>query len=512
MVKDAQGIVYLVGAGPGDPGLLTVRGLEVLQQADCVVYDYLANEAFLQAAPASAELLFVGKRGGEHTLAQHDINHLLVAKARAGLKVVRLKGGDPYIFGRGGEEAEVLAQHGIQFEVVPGVSSAVAVPAYAGIPLTHRRCASLVSLVTGHEDPTKPESTIPWPVLAQSPGTLVFLMGVKNLADITRQLRLHGKSSQTPVAVIQRGTTPGQRTLTGTLADIARQAETAGLAPPAILVVGEVVRLRPQLNWFESRTLWGKRIVVTRAREQASAFVRLLTAQGALCYEVPTIQIQPPDSYLALDEALGQLARYDWLILTSSNGVKAFMARLFHSGQDVRALGGLRIAAIGAATAQTLREYGLVADCVPGDFRAEGLIESLLPHLRPGNLILLPRAQVAREVLPQELEKRGVLVHVVPAYKTVSPPGLPAEAETLLQQGKIDVLTFTSSSTVTHFAALVGEERFPELAGRALIAVIGPITAQTLERYGLKAQIQPQTYTIPALTEAIIAYFEKDRR
>ncbi|RLA89217.1 MAG: uroporphyrinogen-III C-methyltransferase [Deltaproteobacteria bacterium] len=512
MVKDLKGIVYLVGAGPGDPGLITQRGLEVLQQADCLVYDYLANQTLLAAAPPEAEIIYVGKRGGDHTLSQERINQLLVAKAQAGLKVVRLKGGDPYIFGRGGEEAEELAQHGIAFEVVPGISSAVAVPAYAGIPLTHRRYASLASLITGHEDPSKPESAIPWEILAHSPGTLVFLMGVKNLAEITEQLQAHGKLAQTPAAVIQQGTTPAQRTVCGTLGNIATLAQAAGIKPPAVLVVGGVVELRPKLNWFETRPLSGKRVVVTRSRDQTSAFVKLLAEQGATCIEVPTIQMQPPDSYAGLDNALGQLSRYDWLILTSTNGVKAFMTRLFQSGQDVRALGGLKIAAIGAATAQALREYSLVADCVPTDYRAEGLVASLGPQIRPGSLILLPRAQIAREVLPQELEKRGALVDVVAAYKTVPGPGLPPDVEASFQQGQVDVLTFTSSSTVTNFAALVGEARFSELAAPAVIAAIGPITAQTLESYGLRAQIQPQTYTIPALSAAIVAYFTKSSK
>ncbi|MFP3866614.1 MAG: uroporphyrinogen-III C-methyltransferase [Desulfobacteraceae bacterium] len=511
MTKEIKGIVYLVGAGPGDPGLITRRGYEVLQQADCVVYDYLANESLLQAAPDQAEIIYVGKRGGDHSRSQSEINQLLVEKARTGGRVVRLKGGDPYIFGRGGEEAEQLAQHRIPFEVVPGISSAAAVPAYAGIPLTHRRYASLVTFITGHEDPTKAESAIPWEILAQSPGTLVFLMGVKNLAEITRQLQSRGKPPQTPAAVIQRGTTPAQRTVTGTLSDIATLVHKAGLTPPAILVVGGVVQLRPQLNWFESRPLWGKRVVVTRSRDQASAFVKLLAEQGATCLEVPTIQIEPPDSYADLDQALSQLSRYDWLILTSTNGVKAFMTRLFQSGQDVRALGSLKIAAIGAATAQALREYRLVADCVPTDYRAEGLVESLAPQIRPGSLIVLPRAQVAREVLPQELQKRGALVHVVPAYKTVPAAGLPPEAEALFQQGQVDVLTFTSSSTVTHFAALVGEARLAELSAGTVIAAIGPVTAQTLERYGHRAQIQPQSYTIADLTAAIVAYFQQSQ-
>ncbi len=304
MHKPQLGIVYLIGAGPGDPGLMTVRGLELIRRADCLIYDYLANEAFLLEASPQAEIIYVGKKGGDHTLPQQDINQLLVEKARAGKTIVRLKGGDPYIFGRGGEEAQELVCHGIPFEVVPGVTSAIAVPAYAGIPLTHRQHASLVSFITGHEDPTKPESAIPWETLAKSPGTLVFLMGVKNLPDICRELQSHGKAPSTPAAVIQRGTTPAQRSISGTLADIAHKVQEAGLAPPAIFVVGSVVELRQQLNWFETRPLWGKRILVTRSRHQASAFVKRLTEYGATCLEAPTIEFLPPDDgYAALDEA-----------------------------------------------------------------------------------------------------------------------------------------------------------------------------------------------------------------
>ncbi len=508
MTITKQGIVYLIGAGPGDPGLITVRGLELIRQADCLIYDYLANPAFLEAAPPHAEKLYVGKKGGDHTLPQDRINQLIIDKARAGLKVVRLKGGDPYIFGRGGEEAEELAAAGVPFEVVPGVTSAAAVPAYAGIPVTHRKFASLVSFITGHEDPTKGESAIPWEVLAGSPGTLVFLMGIKNLEENCRTLISHGKDPATPAAVIHRGTTPAQRTVIGTLADIADRVQDAKITAPAIFVVGGVVSLRPALNWFETRPLWGKRIVVTRSRQQASAFVQLLGELGATCLEVPTIDIQPPDDgYQALDAALAELARYDWLIFTSPNGVTAFFTRLFSRELDVRALGGAKLAAIGAATAQALWDYRFKADLVPTDFRAEGLVAALAPVVRPGSLILLPRAQVAREVLPQELEKRGVLVNVVPAYKTVPPAGLPPEAAHALSQGEVDVLTFTSSSTVTNFAALVGEERFRELGTQAVIAAIGPVTAQTLGRYGLEPQIQPPTYTIPALAAAIVDYF-----
>jgi len=501
-------MVYLIGAGPGDPGLITVRGLELIGTADCLIYDYLANPAFLAAARPEAEKLYVGKKGGDHTLPQDRINQLIIDKARAGLKVVRLKGGDPYIFGRGGEEAEELVAAGIPFEVVPGVTSAAAVPAYAGIPVTHRKFASLVSFITGHEDPTKGESAIPWEVLAGSPGTLVFLMGIKNLGENCRTLIAHGKDPATPAAVIHRGTTPAQRTVTGTLADIADKVSEAGLTAPAIFVVGGVVSLRPVLNWFETRPLWGKRIVVTRSRQQASAFVKLLSEAGAACLEVPTIELAPPDDgYRALDAALSELPRYDWIIFTSPNGVQAFFPRLWESGFDARSLGGCKLAAIGTATAQALGDFRLKADLVPTDFRAEGLVAALAPVVRPGSTVLLPRAQVAREVLPQELEKRGVLVNVVPAYKTVAPAGLPPEAEAALGRGEVDVLTFASSSTVTNFAALVGEDRFKELGKKAVIAAIGPVTSQTLARYGLTPQIQSDPYTIPALTRAIVEYF-----
>ena len=509
MSKSASGIVYLIGAGPGDPGLMTVRGLELIRRADCIVYDYLANEAFLLEASPQAEIIYVGKKGGDHTLPQKDINQLLVDKARAGKIIVRLKGGDPYIFGRGGEEAQELVRHGIPFEVVPGISSAIAVPAYAGIPLTHRQHASLVSFITGHEDPTKPESSIPWEVLAKSPGTLVFLMGVKNLEDICRELRNHGKSAATPAAVIHRGTTPEQRSISGTLENIAQKVKAAQLAPPAIFVVGSVVELQSELNWFETRPLWGKRILVTRSRHQASAFVKLLTEYGATCLEAPTIEILPPDdSYAALDEALKNLDRYHWVVFTSPNGVAAFFNRLFSDGLDVRALGECKLAVIGAATAQALREHGLVADVVPADFRAEGLVSSLSPLVLPGQLLLLPRAQEAREVLPQEMVNRGVTVHVVPSYKTVPPAKLPPATESALKSGNIDVLTFASSSTVTNFARLIGRDFFQKLAAKTIIAAIGPVTAKTLKNYGLRAQIQPETYTIPALTQAIVDYFQ----
>ena len=325
-------MVYLVGAGPGDPGLITAKGLAVLRRAQVVVYDQLASPELLKEAPAAAEIIYVGKKAGAHAVPQEGINDLLVARARAGLTVVRLKGGDPFVFGRGGEEAEALAQAGIPFEVVPGVTAAVAVPAYAGIPVTHRRYTTLVTFITGHEDPAKEASTIPWEALGKNPGTLVFLMGVKNLPEICRQLVEKGRDPRTPAAVIERGATLAQRTVTGTLADIAQAARAAAIKPPAILVVGGVVELRETLKWWETRPLWGKTVVVTRSRQQASKLVDLLAAAGARCLEVPTLEIGPPDDFGPFDAALKSLSQYQWVVFTSANGVEAFMDRLFQRG------------------------------------------------------------------------------------------------------------------------------------------------------------------------------------
>ena len=505
-------MVYLVGAGPGDPGLITTKGLEILRQAQVVVYDQLASPELLKEAPPGAQLIYVGKKAGAHALPQEGINDLLIAKARAGLTVVRLKGGDPFVFGRGGEEAEALAAAGLPFEVVPGVSAAVAVPAYAGIPVTHRRYTTLVTLVTGHEDPAKEASTIPWDNLGQNPGTLVFLMGVKNLAQNCRRLMEAGRAPETPAAVVQSGTMLTQRTVTGTLADIAEKAKEAAIQPPAVLVVGDVVQLREQLKWWETRPLWGKNAVVTRTREQASQLVELLTAAGARCLEVPTLEIGPPDDFGPLDAALGRLPRYDRLIFTSANGVAAFLTRLFSSGKDVRALGPVRLAVIGPATAQALKEFGLMADLVPDTYQAEGLVAALTPHMAAGTKVLLARAQEARQVLPESLAKLGAEVEVAPVYQARSPKEIPPEAAIALKEGQVDLLTFTSSATVHNFAALVGKERFQELAQKATVAAIGPITAATLKEYGITPQIEPATFTIPALAADIIAYFQEGKQ
>jgi uroporphyrinogen III methyltransferase/synthase len=504
----AKGKVYLVGAGPGDPGLLTLRGKEVLGVAQVVIYDYLANEVFLEYAPPDAEVIYVGKKGGDHTLSQDGINDLLVDKARDNV-VVRLKGGDPFVFGRGGEEAQVLVAAGIPFEVVPGVTAAIAVPAYAGIPLSHRDYTASMAFVTGHEREDKGDSKIDWEKLATAVGTIVFFMGVKNLPEICKSLTAHGRSADTPVAVIRWGTTSQQQTVTGTLADIADRVTKAGLKPPAITVVGEVVRLREELNWFESRPLFGCRIVVTRAREQASDFRLMLTDLGAECIEFPTIAIEPPPSWEPLDAAIGRLSSYHWVIFTSVNGVGFFMQRLRAAGMDVRELKGIKVAAIGPKTAEALESFGLRPDLVPREYRAESILEGL-PERLDGLRFLMPRAAVARDVLPITLRERGGSVDVVTAYQTVLPASRSAEIADRLRRGDIHCVTFTSSSTVTNFFSLLNkDEILPHLESTA-IACIGPITAKTAEEHGLTVHIMPREYTISALVEAIRRHFQKE--
>lgn len=500
-------IVYLVGAGPGDPGLITVKGRECIAAADVIIYDYLAAPALLKHAAAAAELVYVGKKGGEHTLPQEEINALIVAKARENKVVTRLKGGDPFVFGRGGEEAEVLADAGIPFEIVPGVTSAVAAAAYAGIPLSHRRLTATIAFVTGHEDPGKEESGIDWAALAQGIGTLVFFMGVKNLPRIVAELTRHGRSPQTPVALVRWGTTAEQTTVSGTLGDIVERARRAGIKAPAIIVVGEVVGLRDRLQWFERRPLFGRRIVVTRTREQASDLVRALSGLGADCLEFPTIRIAPPDDGRPLDRALAELKSFDWIVFTSVNGVSRFFDRLFDSGRDVRAMGHLRTAAIGPATAERLKSFGLGSDLLPEDYRAESIIAAFRGRNIAGQSILLPRAQEARLVLPEELAAMGARVRDVAVYKTEPASGDRQTLITRLETRSVDLITFTSSSTVKNFKALLPEARFAELTAGVAAACIGPVTAQTARELGLDVRIEAQSYTIPGLCDAILEYY-----
>jgi len=502
-----KGKVYLIGAGPGDPGLVTVKGTECIRAADVVVYDYLASPALLQYAHGDAEIIYVGKKGGAHTLPQEDINALLVDKAKSGRIVARLKGGDPFIFGRGGEEAEDLIAAGVPFEVVPGVTSAIAAPAYAGIPLTHRKFTSTVAFVTGHEDPTKETSSIDWASIAKGIGTTVFLMGIRNLPHITTQLIRHGKPSETPVALVRWGTTTAQVTVTGTLATIAGDAERAGIKAPAVIVVGEVVGLRGSLKWFENRPLFGKTIVVTRAREQASDLVAKLTALGAECVEYPTIAVTPPEDWKPVDRAIESLGSYDWLIFTSVNGVSFFFNRLFDGGRDIRALGSIRTACIGPVTAKKLFERGIRCDVLPDTYQAESVVAAFGNESIAGKNILLPRAREARPVLPVELTKMGAQVDEVAVYQTQQ---VLEHAKPLLGQLReraVDLVTFTSSSTVKNFKSLLPEKDFKDIMEGVTLASIGPITTDTAGKLGLDVHITAETYTIPGLVDAILKYY-----
>ena len=509
MHKEIKGKVYLVGAGPGDPGLLTLRGKACLARADVVVYDYLANPALLTHAPHEAERIYVGKKGGSHTMNQEDISGLIVEKAKMGLTVVRLKGGDPFIFGRGGEEAQELAKQGVDFEVVPGVTSAIAVPAYAGIPLTHRDLTSTVAFITGHEDPAKEKTDIAWDKLATGAGTLVFLMGVGNLPNISEQLIAHGRSPDTPAAVIRKGTGPQQRSVVGRLDRIAEIVKQEGLKPPAIIVVGDVVQLREQLNWFERKPLFGKTIVVTRAREQASGFLMTLAGLGAECVQFPTIEVVPPESWKALDQAIGKIESYDWLLFTSVNGVKYFLERLETLGKDVRALKGLKIGAIGPKTADMWKRFGIQPDLLPDEYRAEAIVACFRDMGVKGARILLPRAAKARDILPEELMKMGAVVDVIPAYRTIKPVNDLDRIKRMLEDRAIDMVTFTSSSTVQNFIDMFEPDpgRLKEWMANVHVACIGPITAKTAREKGFTVNVMPEEYTIEALVDSIVTYF-----
>lgn len=502
-----QGKVYLVGAGPREPDLVTVRAVECLKKADVVIYDFLAAPELLKLVPEGAETIYVGKKGGSHTLSQDKINEVIVARAKQGRTIVRLKGGDPFIFGRGGEEAEVLAKAGIPFEVVPGVTSAVAAPAYAGIPLTHRLYTSSVAFVTGHEDPTKKQSSIDWSKLATGVGTLVFLMGVKNLANIAEKLMAAGRDPKTPVALVRWGTTPQQTTVVGTLDNIVGKVQAVGLKPPATIVVGEVIKLRDTLNWFEKRALFGKTVVITRARAQASELVRRLTDLGAACLECPTIKVVPPEDWSPLDAAIDQIGSYDWLVFTSANGVSFFFERLYEKDKDVRVLKDVSTAAIGPATAKRLRDFGLNSDIIPETYQAESIVEVFKQEPMNGKRVLLPRAKEARPVLPVELRKMGAIVDEVAAYQTEQARENVDMLVKCLEEGSIDVLTFTSSSTVRNFKALLPPDRFESLIDGVTVASIGPITADTARELGFKVDIMAQDYTIEGLCEAILQHY-----
>lgn len=480
-------MVYLVGAGAGDFGLLTLRACEVLEAADVVIYDRLADESILNLC-AGAKKIYVGKEAGRHTFKQSEINQLLVYEARQNKIVVRLKGGDPFVFGRGGEEALYLRENNLPFEIVPGVTSAIAVPAYAGIPVTHRGIATSFAVVTGHEDPTKPESTINWEKISTAVDTLIFLMGIANLPQIVAKLIENGRKSDTPAALIRWGTKNNQEVFVTTLAE----APSVKISPPAIFVVGEVVKLRERLKWFDTKILFGRKILVTRARAQASKLSRALKNLGAAVIECPTIKITAPsDNFAAIDAAIKILRDFDWIIFTSANGVEKFFERLRVYGLDARVLN--KVAAIGSATAEKLSNFGIIADVVPENFVAESLAASLKDFVA-GKKVLLARAEVAREILPEMLKNFGAEVTIAPVYKTI--PEIPAQ----IDFESVDLITFTSSSTVENFVAAYGVPKIP-------VAAIGPITARTLENFGVKPAVVAEEFTIGGLVEAIGKFY-----
>ncbi|MFZ6017017.1 MAG: uroporphyrinogen-III C-methyltransferase [Nitrospirota bacterium] len=517
-----KGKVYLVGAGPGDIGLLTVKGMRCLQKAEVVIYDFHLNAQVLNYINHDADFIYAGKRGGYHTMTQDEINEILVQKAKEGKIICRLKGGDPFVFGRGGEEAEVLAKNGIEFEIVPGVSSSVAAPAYAGIPLTHRLYSSSFAVIPGYEDTTKKESAIDWSKLATGVGTLVFLMTVKNIDVLTEKLITNGRSPDTPVAVIRWGTRPDQRTITGTLKNIVELVKDKDIKPPAVMVVGDVVRLRESLKWYEKKSMFGHRILVTR--EQPEGF-EILEELGAEIIEFPTIEIAPPESYNELDKSIDKIETYDWLIFTSKNGVNYFLKRFFAKERDIRDLKGIKICAIGTKTAEEIKKYGMKVDLIPDEFRAEGLVSAVvqksssaevaseLPSFRTSELkgirFLLPRAEKAREVFPEKIRELGGEIDVPVTYRAIKPEIHGKRLKRFLKEGKVSIATFTSAATFNNFREIMGEDADELLKGVA-IAVIGPVTAKAVENVGLKIDIIPREATIEALIEEIIKWATRD--
>jgi uroporphyrinogen III methyltransferase / synthase len=504
----AKGTVYLVGAGPGDSGLLTLRGAELLGRADVVVYDALINQDLLRLAPKTAERIYAGKRSKEHALPQQEINNLLIDKARAGKNVVRLKGGDPYVFGRGGEEAEKLADAGIPFEVVPGVSSTVAAPNYAGIPVTHRDHCSSFTVITGHEDAAKDDSTIDWAQVAKTPGTKIILMGVQRIREIAARLSEHGLLATTPVAMVRYGTTGRQKSIEGTLGTIAEVVEKSGFTAPAVTIIGDVVKLRDKLNWYEKRPLFGRRIVVTRTRDQASQLAHQLAELSAEVLEIPTIRIVPTDRRQELADALLELNSYDWMVFTSPHGVTMFFEAFFKAFEDMRDIGGVRIAAIGPATAAKLKELHLKVDLMPPEYVSSRIAKAFTEYESIENLkILLMRAEVGNPELPRELESLGAIVDDIACYKTVPETEDPTGDVAKLMESGADWITFSSGSTVEHFHARFNLpellRKFPQIK----LASIGPETTKALAALGLKPTVEASPHTIDGLVKALVDYY-----
>jgi uroporphyrinogen III methyltransferase/synthase len=502
-----KGTVYLVGAGPGDAGLLTLRGAELLERADVVIYDILANADLLRIARPGAELISRGSRGSAEALSQEQLNALMISKALEGKCVVRLKGGDPYIFGRGGEEAEELAAAEIPFEVVPGISSVMAAPNYAGIPLTHRSVSSTFTVLTGHEDPEKENSDLDFEKIARIPGTKVILMGLKRLRELTETLITRGMAAETPVAIIRQGTTGRQQSIEGTLATIANVAAEMKISAPAITIIGDVVKLRPKLNWFEHRPLFGQRIVVTRTREQASQLSKQLSDLGAEVLEIPTIKIAPPseDRRREIIDALLELNSYDWLVFTSPNGVNAFFELFFRRFHDLRDIGGARIAAIGPATAAKLKELHLQVDLMPEEAIGSKIAKAFENFESIENLkVCLLRAEVANPDLPEALSELGAIVDDVAVYKTVKETEDPTGAAAKLTEGGADWITFTSASTVEHFNARFDLPGLCKKFEQIKLLSIGPETSKAIRSLGLQPAIEAKEHTIEGMVGALV--------
>ena len=502
----APGICYLVGAGPGDPGLLTLKGKECIETADVLVYDYLCNPELLRHGRPGAQRLYVGKKAGAHTLTQDQINELIVKLTHEGKTVTRLKGGDPVLFGRGAEEAAELAKAGVRFEIVPGITSAIAGPAYAGIPVTHRDHASQLTIFTGHEDPTKADTSLDYAKLAQAEGTKVFLMGVERMGEITGELLKHGANPDTPMALVRWATHGRQQTLVATLGTMAQRVKETGFKAPAVAVVGDVVKERAAINWFENRPLFGKRIVVTRTRQQAGAVSHKLRDLGADVIELPTIRIVEPHNRMAFGELVQDCHTYDWIVFTSPNGVDAFFTMFDKLYQDARSIGGARIACIGPGTAEKVRARHLAVDLMPEkDFVAEGLVKAFKDHQNMEHVsVLWVKAEQTREIIASGLTDLGAIVDEAIAYRTVPENEDNLEALARLTEEGADMITFTSASTVDGFMDLK-----VELPKGIKIASIGPVTSAAIRRHGLKVNVEAKTHSIPGLVEAVSAFWRK---
>lgn len=501
-----KGKVYIIGAGPGDIGLLTVKGLKCLQNAHVVVYDFHLNAQVLNYINHFAEFIYAGKRGGLHEMSQSEINQLLIEKAKQGKTVCRLKGGDPFVFGRGGEEAEALYREGIEFEIIPGVSSAIAAPAYAGIPLTHRLYSSSFAVVPGYEDTSKQESSINWEKLATGVGTIVFLMTVKNIHMVCEKLIKNGRSPDTPTAVIRWGTRAEQKTIVGNLKNIPELVKEEDIKPPAVMVVGDVVKLRESLKWYEEKPLFGQRILVTTQHSEDFAILEEL---GAEIMEFPTVEIVPPGDWRELDDAIERIGLYHWIIFTSGNGIRYFFKRFFELNKDIRDLKGIKFCAIGAKTAEEIKKYGIKVDLIPDEFNAEGLVKAISQRLSVNSLqgmrFLLPRAKIAREILPEKIRELGGEIDVVTAYRILKPETCGKRLRRFLKEGRVSIATFTSAGAFNNFMEIIGGDAHKLFQGVA-IAVIGPVTRKAVEETGLEVNIMPRRATTEALVEEVIKW------